>query len=95
MDSKGKGKAKGKGIAGSDSGKRKRYNEDDFSGSRKRKNPGVLQFFEDAADVVDDDNFYDGLSDFENGIWSCPLFVVLHYRFHFRFLELSEMGLNL
>ena len=56
---------KGKGIANDDdysSGKRKR-NGDDKSGTRKRKNPNVLQFFEDSAfeveDSSDDEDFVD------------------------------------
>ena len=51
---------KGKEIAGKGSpGKRKR-GDGDKSGRRKRKNPAVLQFFEDAADLdgdFSDDSF--------------------------------------
>lgn len=67
---------KGKEVAGKGSpGKRKR-DDGDNSGRRKRKNPGVLQFFEDAAEV-DDDLSDDSISG--DGI----KFVYLHCGFEF------------
>ncbi|KAJ1436249.1 Transcription elongation factor Spt5, NGN domain [Sesbania bispinosa] len=52
-----KGKGKGKEIAGkAPAGKRKgNFDDDKTGGGRKRKNRGVLQFFEDAADVEESD----------------------------------------
>ncbi|RDX94228.1 Protein RNA-directed DNA methylation 3, partial [Mucuna pruriens] len=56
-----KGKGKGKEIAGKASaGKRKlSFDDDKTGGGRKRNNRGVLQFFEDAADVDESDDFSD------------------------------------
>ncbi|KAK7280515.1 hypothetical protein RJT34_25579 [Clitoria ternatea] len=68
-----KGKGKGKEVAGkSQAGKRKStFDDDKTRGGHKRKNRGVLQFVEDAADVDDSDesddsrdsNFSDDFSD--------------------------------
>lgn len=59
---------KGKEVAGKDSyGKRKRGAGDDKSGGgRKKRNRGVLQFFEDAAETGETDDSED--SDFDDGI---------------------------
>ncbi|KAJ7975010.1 Transcription elongation factor Spt5 [Quillaja saponaria] len=58
---------KGKEVAGKDrAGKRKVSDENDRSGGgRKRRNHGVLQFFEDIAAEVDDSDFSDD-SDFDD-----------------------------
>ncbi|XP_061363980.1 protein RNA-directed DNA methylation 3 [Gastrolobium bilobum] len=64
-----KGKGKGKEVAGkSSAGKRKNDYDDDKTGGRKGKNRGVLQFFEDAAYVEDDDEDSDD-SDFSDGFF--------------------------
>ncbi|KAG5005395.1 hypothetical protein JHK82_029419 [Glycine max] len=64
-----KGKGKGKEVAGKGSaGKRKAVFYDDKTGvGRKRNKPGVLQFFDDAADVEESDfsDFSDDDSDFD------------------------------
>ncbi|XP_057531996.1 protein RNA-directed DNA methylation 3 [Amaranthus tricolor] len=60
--------SKGKGIAfDSSSGKRKR-GDDDNAGDGKRKNRGVVQFFDDAAVEFDGDNDSDSDSDFFDDI---------------------------
>ncbi|KAI5401573.1 protein RNA-directed DNA methylation 3 isoform X1 [Lathyrus oleraceus] len=66
MTNKGKANGKGKAPAGKDSdGKRKRGYDDDKTGGLKRKNRGVVQFFdEEAADIDDsEESDYSDLSD--------------------------------
>lgn len=63
-----KGKGKGKQIAGKapvDKNKRG-FDDDKTGGGRKRKNPGVIQFFEDEADDFDDSDDSED-SDFSDG----------------------------
>ncbi|XP_027365763.1 protein RNA-directed DNA methylation 3 [Abrus precatorius] len=66
IKSKGKGKAKAKDVAGkSPAGKRKcGFDDDKTGGGRKRNNRGVLQFFEDTADVEESEDSDD--SDFSD-----------------------------
>ena len=86
MTNKGKAPAgKGKAPAGKgSSGKRKNNFDDDKTG--KRKNRGVVQFFEDeAADVDSDDSEF---SDFSDGTFSLFLHLLislemLGFRTHF------------
>ncbi|XP_059666033.1 protein RNA-directed DNA methylation 3 [Cornus florida] len=58
--------SKGKQVAGKDSSTKRKHDYDsDKTGRRKRKNPGVLQFFEDAADEFDEnESSDDDLDDF-------------------------------
>ena len=80
-----KGKGKGKEVAGKGSaGKRKAVFYDDKTGvGRKRNKPGVLQFFDDAADVEESDfsDFSDDDSDF--GIQSISLPALSNLLLHF------------
>lgn len=68
---------KGKQPAGKSSGKRK-LDDDKIGANRKRKNRGVLQFFDDAAGVSDGE-YSSGDSIFDDGI-SPPCFSVYMLR---------------
>ncbi|KAK7269725.1 hypothetical protein RIF29_22460 [Crotalaria pallida] len=70
-------KGKGKGIAGKgSSGKRKIAVDDDKTGGAKRRNRGVVQFFEESADVGDSDDSSDD-SDFSDDFFEDEEFETL------------------
>lgn len=57
--------SKGKQVAGKASAGKRKRGDSDKSGGRKKNNSGALQFFDIAADVVDNEDSED--SDFDNG----------------------------
>lgn len=83
MTNKGKANGKGKAPAGKDSdGKRKRGYDDDKTGGLKRKNRGVVQFFDEEAADIDDSEESD-YSDLSDGTRSYFLFIFSFFLFIF------------